>query len=162
MAGLEIHNHTEMFSFESRPSLKFNQNFFRPPTLYTRYTDNFKLSVPKILTQTFLGSFKSWYLLQLCCCYCSKLVVDQNILSPGGTVVVDNALIFGYVYIDDCTSGLGKGVKDLNDYLKTRDDLFRVSMKSGIRWEFGLSQSPVDRFSLSLNKLHKKGHYLVG
>lgn len=42
--------------------------------------------------------------------------------------MVDNAFMYGHVYTKDSTSKAGQGVKKLTDYLKTRDDLFRVGL----------------------------------
>ena len=59
-----------------------------------------------------------------------QLAFDQNLLVPGGTMVIDNAMMGGFAYLPDHDYAPGLGIKNMNEYLISRDDIFKVSLTS--------------------------------
>lgn len=55
-----------------------------------------------------------------------QIVMDRGLLLPNGTVVLDNAFMGGHAYLPESTQENGIAVRKINEYLATRDDLFRV------------------------------------
>ena len=54
--------------------------------------------------------------------------MDKNLLAKGGTIVFDNALMYGKAYSPESTDRNGLAIRQCNEYLKSRDDIFRVSI----------------------------------
>lgn len=52
--------------------------------------------------------------------------MDQGLLSPNGTLVLDNAMMFGGAYVSGTCDEFGIGVRRCMEYLKTRNDIFKV------------------------------------
>ncbi|XP_045200002.2 O-methyltransferase MdmC-like [Mercenaria mercenaria] len=55
-----------------------------------------------------------------------KTVIETNLLAKGGTLVFDNALMNGGAYDMRSTNKIALEVRKCNEYLKSRNDMFRV------------------------------------
>ncbi|XP_045199962.2 O-methyltransferase MdmC-like [Mercenaria mercenaria] len=55
-----------------------------------------------------------------------KTVMEKDLLAKGGTIVFDNALWYGSAYDDKSAQENGHEIRKFNEYLKSRDDMFRV------------------------------------
>ncbi|WAQ94910.1 MDMC-like protein [Mya arenaria] len=55
-----------------------------------------------------------------------KTVVDRDMLTPGGTVVLDNAFLHGQAYQPESTNENGLAIRMTNEYINSRADLFKV------------------------------------
>ena len=49
----------------------------------------------------------------------------NNLLAPGGTIALDNALSGGRSYMTDTPDD--DGIKDVNEIIATREDIYHVS-----------------------------------
>ena len=45
-------------------------------------------------------------------------------------MVIDNAMMGGFAYLPDHDYAPGLGIKNMNEYLISRDDIFKVSLTS--------------------------------
>ncbi|XP_060569791.1 O-methyltransferase MdmC-like [Ruditapes philippinarum] len=55
-----------------------------------------------------------------------KTVMRKDLLAKGGTIVFDNSLMAGHAYNPESTNKIGLEIRKCNEYLKSRDDIFRV------------------------------------
>ncbi|XP_052795083.1 O-methyltransferase MdmC-like [Mya arenaria] len=55
-----------------------------------------------------------------------KTVIDSDMLAPGGTVVLDNAFMYGHAYRPESTNENGLAIRVTNEYINSRADLFKV------------------------------------
>jgi predicted O-methyltransferase YrrM len=53
--------------------------------------------------------------------------MSKDLLAKGGTIVFDNSLMAGHAYNPESTNKIGLEIRKCNEYLKSRDDIFRVS-----------------------------------
>jgi hypothetical protein len=53
--------------------------------------------------------------------------MSKDLLVKGGTIVFDNAFMGGHAYNPESTNEHGLAIRKCNEYLKSRDDIFRVS-----------------------------------
>ncbi|XP_053381224.1 uncharacterized protein LOC123554131 isoform X4 [Mercenaria mercenaria] len=55
-----------------------------------------------------------------------KTVIEKDLLAKGGTVVFDNALMYGGAYNMKSTNEHALDIRKCNEYVKSRDDMFQV------------------------------------
>jgi len=55
-----------------------------------------------------------------------KTVMDEGLLADRGTIILDNALMYGTTYSKDNSNPNGVAIKECNEYLKTRNDIHQV------------------------------------
>ncbi|XP_053381330.1 O-methyltransferase MdmC-like isoform X1 [Mercenaria mercenaria] len=55
-----------------------------------------------------------------------KTVIEKDLLAKGGTVILDNALMYGGAYNTKSTNENALAIRKCNEYVKSRDDMFQV------------------------------------
>lgn len=55
-----------------------------------------------------------------------KTIMEKDLLAKGGTIIFDNALMYGGAYDLKSTNPNGLEIRKCNEYLKSRNDIFRV------------------------------------